>query len=296
MSAMNSASLRSSRRPEPCPDRHCDSAPDSPQAGAEPGAAEQGTTQRGAVALGIDVGGSAIKAGLVDTDTGQVVDGSLTTRTPASTRPADIAAAVAETARALDWRGELGVTLPAVVSGDIVGSAANIDPSWVGVNARELFTEAVPEAAAVTVLNDADAAGLAEVAFGDERARSGAVIFLTLGTGIGSAMLVDGALFPNSELGHLLVDDSEAEHLAAARWKNEKGWSYEQWVHQLNRVLAEYAKLFSPDLFILGGGISADFAEWEGYLDVNVPVAAARLRNQAGIVGAALAATDTAHS
>ena len=109
-------------------------------------------------------------------------------------------------------------------------------------------------------------------------------------------MLVDGALFPNSELGHLLVDDSKAEHLAAARWKNEKGWSYEQWVHQLNRVLAEYAKLFSPDLFILGGGISADFAEWEGYLDVNVPVAAARLRNQAGIVGAALAATDTAHS
>lgn len=282
MSAMNSASVSSPRRS----DRRTEDTPGllQPTAGYD------------AAILGIDVGGSAIKAGLVDADTGRIVEGTLTTRTPASTRPADIAAAVAETAQALEWRGAIGVTLPAIVSRDVVGSAANIDASWVGVNARELFTAAVPEADAVTVLNDADAAGLAEVAFGDERARNGAVIFLTLGTGIGSAMLVDGALYPNSELGHLDVDGKEAEHRAAARWKNENGWTYEQWVQQLNRVLAEYDKLFSPDLFILGGGISTDFDKWADYLNVQTPVVPARLRNQAGIIGAALAAAKPSGS
>lgn len=242
--------------------------------------------------LGVDVGGSAIKAGLVSVGDGKVLDSSATKAVPPSTRPADIADQVAKIVRSLDWDGPVGVTLPSVVINNIVRSAANIDKSWLGLNAQELFSLHLPGSPAVSIINDADAAGMAEIKFGNPRARSGAAIFLTLGTGIGSAMLVDGVLFPNSELGHLSIDGMEAEHRAAAVQKTRNDWTFEEWAQQLNCVLNEYEKLFSPELFVIGGGISADFDQWEAYLHCKTPVVPAQLRNQAGVIGAALAITQ----
>ncbi|QGU07579.1 Polyphosphate glucokinase [Corynebacterium occultum] len=240
------------------------------------------------IAFGIDIGGSGIKGAKVNLDTGEFIGDRIKIKTPKPATPDAVAETVLEILNQAEWEGPVGITLPSVVKGQIALSAANIDPSWIGTDVHNLFQRHLG-GREVSVLNDADAAGLAEVAFGDKRAQQGPVIFLTFGTGIGSALLLDGELFPNTELGHLEVDGREAEHRASSAVKDRKRLSYKKWAKRVSKVMAEYERLFNPQLFIVGGGISREHEEWVPRLDLNTPVIPAELRNQAGIVGAAMA-------
>ena len=239
--------------------------------------------------FGVDVGGSGIKGAVVNLRTGEFVGERMKIATPKPATPQAVADTVAQIVRAHDWHGPVVITLPSVIRQQVATTAANIDPSWVGTQVHDLFAEALGREE-LAVLNDADAAGVAEVAFGEPQAREGAVIFLTFGTGIGSAMLVDGTLFPNTELGHLLLDGKEAEHLASSAAKDREDLSYKKWAKRVDAVLHEYARLLNPTAFVVGGGISRKADKWVPLLTVDVPVIPAKLRNRAGIVGAAMAA------
>ncbi|WP_291313730.1 polyphosphate--glucose phosphotransferase [Corynebacterium sp. UBA2622] len=240
-------------------------------------------------AFGIDVGGSGIKGAVVDLATGEFIGERLKVPTPQPATPDAIAEAVAQMLRDAGWEGPVGITLPSVIRDQVAMTAANIDPSWVGTNVHELFARHLGERY-IAVLNDADAAGLAEVAHGEDTAREGAIIFLTFGTGIGSAFFTDGELFPNTELGHMIVDGEEAEHIASSAVKDREGLKYPEWAQRVQKVLREYERLFNPSAFIVGGGISRKAEKWIPLLDVSTPVVPAHLRNRAGIVGAAMAA------
>lgn len=240
--------------------------------------------------FGIDIGGSGIKGARVNLDNGEFVGESVTVATPKPATPDAVAKTVAQILRQEKWDGPVGIALPSVIRGQVARSAANIDPSWIGTNVNELFHRHLGERE-VSVLNDADAAGLAEVTFGDLAAATGPVIFLTFGTGIGSAFLIDGHLFPNTELGHLLVGRHKAEHQASSAVKDREELSFKDWAQRVSAVLTEYDQLFSPSLFIVGGGISGDHEQWIPLLTVETPVIPAKLRNHAGIVGAAMAVT-----
>ncbi|AWB84147.1 polyphosphate--glucose phosphotransferase [Corynebacterium liangguodongii] len=243
------------------------------------------------VALGIDVGGSAVKGALVDVARGHLRGEQVTIPTPRPATPEAVAETVADIASRLDWAGPVGVAFPSVIVDQVALTAANIDPAWIGTGARETFTSRLGTSE-VSVLNDADAAGLAEVAFGDPAARSGAVLFLTFGTGIGSALFIDGRLFPNTELGHLMVGSEQAEHQASSAVKDRLGLSFEQWARRVDAVLGEYEALFNPSLIVVGGGISENAEKWVGLLNTRARVIPAQLRNRAGIIGAAMAAVD----
>lgn len=240
--------------------------------------------------FGIDVGGSGIKGAEVDLATGEFVGDRLKIATPKPATPEAVAEVIAQIVTEKGWDGPVGITLPAVIKNQVVRSAANIDKSWIGINAQELLSQFLD--APFAVLNDADAAGLAEVAYGDDIVRTGPVIFLTLGTGIGSAFLLDGQLFPNTEIGHLIVGEQEAEHQASSAVKDREGLKTKQWAKRVNRVLYEYEALFNPSAFVIGGGISRKFDKWGEHLSIETPVVAAQLRNRAGIVGAAMAAKE----
>ncbi|HLR99694.1 ROK family protein [Mycolicibacillus parakoreensis] len=239
--------------------------------------------------FGVDVGGSGIKGGIVDLNTGQLVGDRFKLPTPQPATPPAVARTVAAVVRELDWDGPLGVTYPGVVKNGQVRTAANVDKGWIGANVRDVIGAELP-GQDVTVLNDADAAGLAEVRFGAGREHSGVVVLLTFGTGIGSAVIHDGVLLPNTEFGHIDVGGKEAEHRAAASVKERKDWSYAKWARQVSKVLAAIEKAIWPDLFIAGGGISRKAHKWLPLLDSDTPVVAAALQNTAGIVGAAMAA------
>ena len=238
--------------------------------------------------LGIDVGGSGIKGAPVDTETGQLLAERFRIKTPKGAEPDAVAAVAAEIVRQFDWQGQVGIGFPAAVKHGIVKTAANISPKWIGVNANELFTRAT--GCPCVVNNDADVAGLAEVHFGAGRGQPGTVIMVTLGTGIGTAIIFGGKLLPNTELGHIEIDGQEAEDLAADSARQSEDLSWKKYAKRLNRYLAALEALFWPDLFILGGGISKEQAEFVPLLDVEAPILAAELLNEAGIVGAALMA------
>ncbi len=240
--------------------------------------------------FGVDIGGSGIKGGVVDLDTGELVGDRYKVLTPQPSTPKACADAVREVTDHFDWTGPVGVTVPAVVTDGTVRTAANIDPGWIGTDAGGLFGEVLDRS--VTVLNDADAAGLAEDAHGAGRDVDGVILLLTLGTGIGSALIHRGRLVPNTEFGHLEVDGKEAEHRAASSVKERRDWSYEKWAGQVSRVFQEYEKLLWPDLIIVGGGVSRKADKWVPLLEVTTPVVAAKLQNTAGIVGAAMASHD----
>lgn len=238
--------------------------------------------------FGVDIGGSGIKGGIVDLDTGELVGERFKVLTPHPATPGAVSGAVREVVAHFGWNSAFGLTVPAVVTHGVVRTAANIDPSWIGTDTADLFGSTV--SLPTTVINDADAAGLAEDRYGAGHDVSGVVLVLTLGTGIGSALIHNGELVPNTEFGHLEVDGKIAEHRAASSVKDSKGWSYEKWAVQVSRVLREYEKLLRPDLFILGGGISRKADKWIPMLEVRTPAVAAELQNTAGIVGAAMAA------
>lgn len=238
--------------------------------------------------LGIDIGGSGMKAAEVDIATGEIVSDKHRIETPNPANPEAMADVAAQLTAHFDWKGSIGVGFPGVIQGGIVRTAANLDKSWVDVNGDDVFTQAC--GCDVVMINDADAAGLAEVQFGAGRDIDGTVILLTLGTGIGSAVFTQGKLVANTEFGHMVLGGKIAEDRASSRVKDEKDWSYKKWANELEDVLQEMEKLFWPELFILGGGISKDFEKFEEYLDkVRTRIVPAEQLNRAGIVGAALA-------
>ena len=238
--------------------------------------------------LGIDVGGSGIKGAPVDIATGELTAERLRVKTPKGAEPEPVADIVAEIARSFNWSGPIGIGFPAPIKAGIAMMAANISEKWVGTNADELFTKTT--GCPSTTVNDADAAGLAEMEFGAGRGQPGTVIMITLGTGIGTAIFHRGKLLPNTEFGHLDMKGKDAEHRASDAVRQIEDLSWKKYAKRLNNYLAEMEKLFWPDLFIVGGGISKKSEKYIPLLTINTPVITAQFLNEAGIVGAALAA------
>lgn len=240
------------------------------------------------IRLGIDIGGSGVKGAPVDLDTAQFTEERLRFETPHPATPEAVATTVTAVAANFGAEGTIACTFPGIVQQGVIRSAANLDPAWIDTDAAALFAAATGRP--VVVLNDADAAGLAEARFGAARGRQGVVLVLTFGTGIGSALLNDGELVPNTELGHLELHGHDAEHRAAASARERDDLSWEEWGARVNRYLRHLELLFTPDRFVIGGGVSKRFDKFVELLDVRAEVVPAQLRNQAGIVGAALVA------
>lgn len=238
--------------------------------------------------LGIDIGGTGIKGAPVDVENGSLLAPRFRLLTPTPSKPKPMAETVAEIARHFAWTGPIGCGFPALVQAGVVRSAANIHKKWIGVDAQALFAEVT--GSPVIVLNDADAAGLAEMTFGAGRGRNGVVMIITIGTGLGTALFLDGQLVPNTELGHIEIGGQDAELSAsdAARQRDKLSWK--RWAKRFNKYLNTLERLFSPDLFILGGGASKKHEKFIPLLSVRAEILPAQLLNEAGIIGAALAA------
>ncbi len=236
--------------------------------------------------FGIDIGGSGMKAAPVDLDSGTLIEDRHKILTPKPATPEAMAAVVRELVEHFGYQGPVGVAVPGVIRGGVVYSAANVDKSWIGTDADALFTEA--SGCEVHVVNDADAAGLAETRYGAGKDRTGVVLVLTFGTGIGSGLFVDGRLVPNTELGHLELDGEDAEWRAAASARDREKLSWKEWAPRVERYLRHVVMLFSPSLIIVGGGASRKADKWLPLLDVDCEIVPAELTNEAGIVGAAL--------
>jgi len=241
-------------------------------------------------AFGVDIGGSGIKGAVVDLEKGDLAAERVKYLTPVPSTPKAVAEVVARLVEEAGWTGELGATFPAVIRHGVAQTAANVDKSWIGTDVDKVFTDITH--CDVTVLNDADAAGIAEARFGAAKGVGGVVFMLTFGTGIGSALLLDGQLVPNTELGHLELDGRDAEKKASSAARDNEGLSWKQWAKRVQRYLRHVEKLFTPDLFVLGGGVSKNADRWVPLLDVRTPVKPAQLLNNAGIVGAAMAAHE----
>ncbi|MEJ7650148.1 MAG: ROK family protein [Nakamurella sp.] len=241
-------------------------------------------------AFGIDIGGTGIKGGIVSLATGELIGDRFRIDTPQPATPKAVTKTAGQVAAHFDYRGPVGITFPGVVKHGTVLTAANVDPSWVGESLVDLTTPVMP--GAVTVLNDADAAGLAEARFGAGRGRDGLVVMVTFGTGIGTALVHDGVLIPNAELGHIEVHGEDAEHRAAASAKERKGLSWEQWAERADEYLQKLEALLSPELFIVGGGVSKKADKWVPRLHLKTELVVAQMLNNAGIAGAALAAFE----
>lgn len=242
-------------------------------------------------ALGVDVGGSGVKGAPVHLKRGVLLTERFRLPTPQPATPEAVARTVAEVAKKFGWAGPIGCTVPARVRQGVVETASNIDPSWIGTPAAKLFKRFTGQT--VAVLNDADAAGLAEVRFGAGHGQPGVVLMLTFGTGIGSALFVDGRLVPNTELGHLHLEGRVAEHLAADSAREREGLSWEAWAkNRVQPYVSRLEFLLAPDLIIVGGGVSRPdkWAQFGALLQTHARIVPAALGNEAGIVGAAWAA------
>lgn len=238
--------------------------------------------------LGIDIGGSGIKGAPVDTETGEFLSDRYRIPTPQPAVPDAVGDIVAQLVGHFQWSGPIGCTFPAIIKNGVAHSAANVDESWIGTDGASLFRQKT--GCFVCVINDADAAGIAEMRFGAGRGREGVVMVLTFGTGIGSAIFVNGQLMPNAELGHLEIRGKSAENRASDRIRSEKDLSWNKWANRVSEYLQRLEFLFSPDLFIIGGGVSKKHDKFLPLLRIHTPVVPAELLNDAGIVGAALAA------
>lgn len=238
----------------------------------------------------MDIGGSGIKGAPVDLNRGDLAQERHKVLTPQPATPDGVAGCVVEVVRHFDWDGPVGVTFPGVVTGGVTRSAANMDKAWVGVDTAALLSSRL-DGRPVTVLNDADAAGVAEMAYGAGRGVDGTVILLTLGTGIGSALFTGGHLVPNTELGHLELKGHDAETRASVKAKDDGELTWEHWARRVGKYLAHVEMLFSPDLFIIGGGVSRKPEKFLPLIEgVRARIVPAELQNNAGIVGAAMAA------
>ena len=241
--------------------------------------------------IGIDFGGSGIKAAPVDLSRGDFAADRERIPTPEHSTPkavADVMAALVD--RFPEATGPVGVTIPGVVRSGVVHSAANIDKGWIGTDADALLTDRLGRD--VHVVNDADAAGVAELRYGAAKGRTGLVILTTLGTGIGSALLYNGVLVPNSELGHLEIDGHVAEKRAAASIMTNEELSWTEYAHRLTTYYRTLERLFSPELFVVGGGVSKKADQFLPLLDLDTEIVPATLRNRAGIIGAAVITSE----
>ncbi len=238
--------------------------------------------------LGIDVGGSGIKGAPVDAETGQLLAERIRIKTPKNGEPEPIAEVVKQIAGSFNWNGPIGIGFPAPIKSGVAMMAANVSEKWVGTNADALFTKVT--GCECTLINDADAAGLAEMTFGAGRGQPGTVIMITLGTGIGTAIFHHGHLLPNTEFGHLEVEGEDAEFRASDAARQREDLSWKKYAKRLNKYFTALEKLFWPDLFIIGGGISKESEKYLSLLTIDTPIVTAQLLNQAGIVGAALGA------
>ena len=236
--------------------------------------------------LGIDIGGTGIKGAVVDTRSGVLKTDRLRLLTPDDPSPDAVAEVVRTIAKHFDWDGLIGCTFPGVVTHGVVRTAANLAPSWIDVDAHKLFAKAT--SCKVKVMNDADAAGVGEVRFGAPEAAKGTVVLVTLGTGIGSALLVDGRLVPDTEFGHLQFHGDSAERYAAESVRERDGLEWNDWAARVSDYLIYLESLLWPDLFVLGGGVSKKSDKFIPLLECRTRVEPARLLNLAGIVGAAV--------
>jgi len=242
------------------------------------------------IVMGVDIGGTGIKGAPVDVERGKLTADRVRILTPNPSTPKAVAGVVVEVVDHFDWKGPVGTTFPAVVKDGVTLTAANVDKSWIGTDADALFTERL--GMPVHMLNDADAAGLAEVRFGAGKDRGGVVVMITLGTGIGCGMFHDGVLIPNTELGHIEMDGKDAEKFAAEVVRERKALSWKEYAKRVEKYLLRLDALIWPDLFIIGGGISKEADKWLPHIRVRPELVPAALQNEAGIVGAAIAAAE----
>jgi len=240
--------------------------------------------------LGIDIGGSGIKGAPVDLETGELTGERYRIPTPQPATPDAVAGTVDEIRKHFNWTGPIGCAFPARIRNGYTLSAANVDDAWIGTNAEQVFSEVT--GSRVSMVNDADAAGIAEMAFGAGKRQAGKVLMLTFGTGIGSAMFLDGQLLANFELGHLEFKGMDAEHYAADKIRKEDDLSWKQWAGRVQEVLDHIEFLFSPDRIIIGGGVSKPkrVEKYFKHLSTDADLVPAELSNEAGIVGAAMSA------
>jgi polyphosphate glucokinase len=238
--------------------------------------------------FGVDIGGSGIKGCVVDLDKGELVGERVRIPTPQPALPAPVYGVVADIVGRFGWEGRIGVTYPGVMKHGVAYTAANMDKSWIGTDVAADLETAIP--GTVQTLNDADAAGIAEMAYGAGKDQRGLVLMLTFGTGIGSALFIDGTLVPNTEFGHIEVDGEDGERRASAAVREREGLSYPHWAKRVDRYLDTLERALWPDLIIVGGGVSKKSEKWVPLLSTRTKVVPAQLLNDAGIVGAALAA------
>ena len=258
-----------------------------PQPGAGRAAAHYPVRVQG---FGVDIGGSGIKGCLVDLEKGQLVGERLRIETPQPSLPGPVCEVVGRIVGSFDWSGRVGVTFPGVMKHGVAYTAANVEKSWIGTDVDKVLDELIP--GTVETLNDADAAGIAEMRYGAGRDRDGVVLMLTFGTGIGSALFTDGRLVPNTEFGHIQVDGEDGERRASAAVREREDLSYPEWAQRVDRYLDVLEAGLWPDLIIVGGGVSKKAHKWVPLLSTRTPVVPAQLQNDAGIVGAALAAHE----
>lgn len=240
--------------------------------------------------FGVDIGGSGIKGCLVDLEAGRLIGERVRVDTPQPSLPEAVYDDVTGIVQAFGWTGRVGVTFPGVMKRGVAHTAANVDETWIGTDIDADLTARVP--GTVETLNDADAAGIAEMRYGAGRDRGGVVLMLTFGTGIGSALFVDGHLVPNTEFGHIQVDGEDGERRASAAARKREDLDYPAWAQRVDRYLDVLEAGLWPDLIIVGGGVSRKADRWVPLLSTRTPVVPAQLQNDAGIVGAALAAAE----
>jgi polyphosphate glucokinase len=239
--------------------------------------------------LGIDIGGTGIKAAPVDVAAGRLQAERVKLPTPSPAVPDQVAEVIRRLVEQFEWSGAIGITFPGVVAGGIIRTAANLGHAWIGIDSVKFFGEATGQP--VTVLNDADAAGLAEMHFGAGKGQQGTVLMLTFGTGIGSALFYDGVLVPNTEFGHIEIHGKDAEARASERAREEGDLSWDKWASRVDTYLEKMEALLCPGLIIIGGGISRKSDKFLPKLTLHARVVPATLQNDAGIVGAAMAAS-----
>jgi polyphosphate glucokinase len=244
----------------------------------------------GVQGFGVDIGGSGIKGCLVDLERGQLIGERMRIETPQPSLPDPVYAVVGQIVNSFGWPGRVGVTFPGVMKSGVAYTAANVDKSWIGTDVDAGLDRLIP--GTVETLNDADAAGIAEMRYGAGRDRGGVVLMLTFGTGIGSALFVDGHLVPNTEFGHIQVDGEDGERRASAAAREREELGYPEWARRVDRYLDVLEAGLWPDLIIVGGGVSKKAHKWVPLLSTRTPVVPAQLQNDAGIVGAALAAHE----
>ena len=239
--------------------------------------------------LGIDIGGSGIKGAIIDTEQGVLTTDRFRIATPTPATPDKVAEVVVEMVDHFEWKGPIGCGFPAAIKGGKALTASNIHKSWIGMNVVDLFSSKT--GLPVTLLNDADAAGLAEVHFGAGKGQEGLILMVTVGTGLGTALCIDGKLIPNTELGHIRLKKGIAEPYAADSTRKKQDLSWKQWGKRIEEYFREIEKLLYPNLIIIGGGTSKRFEKYENYIDIETPITPAKLLNNAGMIGAAFAAS-----